>query len=1051
MLPPPRNRIKIFGFFFVLTRILAISSVQLLIFSLVVSIGCQDNKSVIPRQPGAATAAQWQESSALNELDAVESLRDAISGQRWKQAETHIAGALILRPNDSVVLTNAALVNAKLGQLRKAAELMVEAARASGLDTSGPTVDHAVRALLDVGHLYEAIDFLEEVIAANSTSAKHRRMLIGFLGEAQLTDRIAPHIERLIRDRQFDLPILIATTEMFTRRFSEATIAMILARNPADRRPRLGLAQQAFEHRDDDEAALILLDILKSHPQFAPAHAMMGQVLVDQSKFEQLATWLGSAPPGAADLCDHWLSLGDLAGFSKSFPAAVRAYGRAIELAPNNPVAWARLGNALRQWQQMELQSPGSDAAYSDWLEGRWSVVELLAKVDARGAKILELRKRFHEFGGTFNRSQTVAVAVAEVLFELGRTWEAEAWSAIATTLPEDLDPDLVLKRTRIVASLAANKSWFDDQRCPELAIDFSALPVPTIASLDRSLRPGDPRQNVAPGKPSKTIRLVDEADDRGLRFFGKAGDRVNGPFVPLSQTLGCGGAAIDFDNDGQTDLYFSSAGGTPGAQDSEIGAMFRNVEGAFIDVTATSGVVDHGFGQGVSAGDYNDDGFVDLWMLNLGVNRLFRNNGDGTFSDVTESANSSVAANWSSSGAILDIDGDGFNDLIAINYCDTRQGIGEPCFDEKTGQEVACHPLRFYGSGDEFIQGRGNGTFVDVSDQWTGQSSPGRGLGIIAGKLDGKQMGIYVANDMSANDFYVRDKSSGIMQLKNTAIASGVAVDAQTLAQASMGMATSDLDNDGDLDFYITGFAREYNVVYEQRFAGSWSDSTAKLGLVTPTLPMVGFGTIANDLDGDCVDELLVTNGHIGDFGVDSPPYAQPFQLFRRNASGQFMDEPIAAWGGYFSQSHVGRAMWTLDVDSEGRSDIIITHENEPVTLLMNRSEPGNYFVGFRIVGTQSSRDAIGAIIQFDVPLVSGVVTKTLFQLAGSGYLCSTEKTLRCGTGNATQVDRVRIIWPDGRQQELGSLPTQCEYLVTENEVNAFSEKNFNEPPETR
>ncbi len=1008
------------------------------------SIGCGDSGGLNSRQIKSSTSQQADPMTISPSGDVVEALREAIARQDWSTAGQRMSAALIAQPSNPDVLTDAAMVNAKLGRPREAAQLMVDAVRAANFDTSGPRVDNAIRALLDVGQLYDAIDLLEQVIAAQPSSSKHRRMLIGFLGEAQLPQRMAPHIERLIRDRQIDIPILVATTETFTRRFSERTIEMILERNPTDRRPRLGLAQQALERRDDLAATAILKDILQSHPQFAPAHAMLGQVMVDQHDFDALATWIGSAPTGSTDLCDYWLSLGDLANFSNDIPAAMRCYGEATQRNPNNPVAWARLGQAIRRWQHVAQTATDEEKQLAQWLDGQPNAEALLQQVEVRGARTLDLRKRFHEFSGTFNRSQRVATGVAQLLFDLGRTWEAEAWSAIATTLPADLDPDLPALRAKILAALAKNQQWFDEPRFPELAMDYSALPLPQIESNGTDFKSQSLHANLTQGMNSKPIQLADEAVIRGLQFFGKAGDQVNGPNVPLAQTLGCGGAALDYDNDGQTDLYFASAGGTPRLQDSAVGAMFRNLGGNFADVSLASKVLDHGFGQGVSAGDYNDDGFVDLWLLNLGVNHLFRNNGDGTFADVTASVMSSQPVNWSSSGAMLDVDGDGWNDLIAVNYCVAQPAIGEPCFDEQTKQEVPCHPLRFPGSPDEFIQGRSDGTFTDVSAQWSEQPSPGRGLGIIAGKLDGKQVAVYIANDMSANDYYVRNHSTGVPALFNVAIASGVAVDAQTLAQASMGMATSDLDNDGDLDFYITGFAREYNIVYEQQFAGSWTDSTAKHGLVTPTLGTVGFGTVANDLDGDGIDELLVTNGHIGDFGGDAPPYAQPFQLFRRSTSGQFMQENSSAWAGYFSRPHVGRAMWMLDVDSDGRSDNVVTHENEPVSLLMNRSAPGNQFIGFRLVSTQSTRDAVGAIVQFDVPLESGVVSKTLFSLAGSGYLCSSDKVLRCGTGTAARINRLRVTWPDGRTQDFGSLPTQREYLLIDNEVDAFSQKEF-------
>ena len=250
------------------------------------------------------------------------------------------------------------------------------------------------------------------------------------------------------------------------------------------------------------------------------------------------------------------------------------------------------------------------------------------------------------------------------------------------------------------------------------------------------------------------------------------------------------------------------------------------------------------------------------------------------------------------------------------------------------------------------------------------------------------------------------------------------------------MGIASSDFDGDGDLDFYVTGFAREYNVYYEQVAPGLWNDETGRLGLVEPTLMTVGFGTEAVDLDNDGIDEIAVTNGHIGDFeDPEVPPYAQPFQLFRRDASGRFAIVDDDSWGSYASSTHVGRALWTIDVNRDGLVDMMITHMSEQIRLLVNHTQADHHFVNFRLVGTRNSRDAIGAVIRFD----ANGRTRTLWWLAGDGYMCSNERIVRAGVGNADRIENVTVTWQNGTVQELGPLDTDAEYLIVEGTDSAF------------
>ena len=409
-----------------------------------------------------------------------------------------------------------------------------------------------------------------------------------------------------------------------------------------------------------------------------------------------------------------------------------------------------------------------------------------------------------------------------------------------------------------------------------------------------------------------------------------------------------------------------------------------------------------------------------------MGKNRLLRNNGDGTFTDCTELLGDR-ATNWTTSASFFDINGDGYTDLFATNYCDTVPSVGQACLNDE-GLLGPCHPLKFPAKGDQVFVARSDGQFTDVSKKWLPNVSIGRGLGMIAGTLDGKNMGVLIANDMSANHYYTF--ADGKDQLNESAAIRGLAVDGRAMTQASMGIAASDLDDDGDLDFYVTGFSREYNIFYEQISPGFWRDETSRMKLVQPTLMTVGFGTQAIDLDNDGVKEIAVTNGHIGEFNDPShPPYKQPFQLFSRSQQGAFKLLNDDAWGEYFRGSHVGRAMWTMDVNRDGNQDLLITHAYEPICLLVNQTQQNNHKIAFRLVGTHNQRDAIGAVVRFDC----GGRQQTLWALGGDGYLSCNQKVLRVGLGEIDQISNVTVTWQNGSVDELGTLAADSEYLVVQ------------------
>ncbi len=980
-------------------------------------------------QTSTATSDSQSPASALREM------RKAIAQEDWKRAATFADTVLISCPEDVGAISDVARVKALNGDPRSAALLSVEAANVGGL-TNKKRVEFAIAALVQVGEIYPAIDLMQRYLKVNPSDDSVRRTLVGFLGEVDRYDLIPQHMQRLIKDRAFDAPLLVVTTENSARRFSRDNASILTERNPDDLRVSLATARQAMVDGDFAKAKELLERIVKRHPRFAPAHAMLGQALVAVgSDGPTLIQWKANAPAATRDFADYWSTVADIAESTSDMRSAARAYWEATRCDPNSSTAWSRLVRSLER-----LRLEGDAPFVTD---------DQLDDMRQRIASLLDLRRRYYDFSGGKRKSQRDAARVAETLFDLGRYWEAEAWSAVAASLSDDPYEGLSALRERIVARLSAERDWIGRKHHPALLADLSSLP---LTEKSNSQQPNKKRYALVPAIESiQHIKFANEANTRGLADVG-ANNNPLGKYLSVIRTTGIGAGAIDFDLDGWSDVVVMGAGGTFAKDDSQPNVLMRNLHGKFADITASVGVTDTNFGQGVVVGDYNEDGFADLLFANLGMNRLFRNNGDGTFSDRTNELPNQGPMQWSTSGAFADFDGNGIADLVVANYCrldepfaKVQSASGKLGSDSVIAEKelLSFHPLDYPSQADCFWMAKGDGGFEDQSDRWMKDTSFGRGLGVLCGQLTDGHFGVLIANDMSANTYFhfplqgasiANDSAS---KLVDSAAARGLAVNSQTLTQASMGIAQSDFDGDGDLDSYVTGFAREHNILYEQIAAGLWQDRTHLIGLIEPTHMMVAFGTDAIDVDNDGIDEILVTNGGIGDAETTPDvPYQQPMQLFRRSPEGKFDEMPIKPWGDYFAQDHVGRSLVSADFDRDGRVDALITHNYEPVALLMNRTQADHHFVRFGLVGTEVSRDGVGAIVRFR----AGGRQRTLWSVSGDGYLCSNERILHAGIGKNEQVEQIEVTWRDGSVQSFGDLSADKLYLLIQGQKEAFS-----------
>ena len=548
-------------------------------------------------------------------------------------------------------------------------------------------------------------------------------------------------------------------------------------------------------------------------------------------------------------------------------------------------------------------------------------------------------------------------------------------------------------------------------------------------AGLAGSAIVADAMWTADPEKPSALpFRLTDVSNSAGIHFRHNSG-AFGGKLLP--ETLGSGCAFLDYDGDGWQDILLINGMDWPGhrAQRSTLQLYRNNRNGTFSDVTHAAGLDGTEiYGMGVAVGDYNNDGFPDILITGVGQNRLFRNTGKGTFVDVTRSSGLAGRTGLSTSALWLDYDRDGRLDLFVCNYVKWSQEHDVFCsLDGK--HKSYCTPEAYRGETCWLFHNRGNGTLEDVTATSGIFDSSSKSLGVAM--LDYDQDGwpdLIVANDTQPNKLY-RNNRNGTF--KEVGVESGIAFSTDGKARAGMGVDVADFNNSGAAGIAITNFDNEMVGLYRASGKGAYEDVALPAGVGLPTKTMLGFGCVFADLDLDGALDLVLANGHIDETVRNirgNVGYAQPPQLFLNLGKGSFRDVTLEA-GPDFSQPRVGRGLACGDFDRDGDVDLLLTTNNGPAYLFRNDQQVRNQSIRFRLVGTQSNRDGIGAAVRLEC----GGVTQTRMVKSGSSYLSQSELPLTFGLGRRDLVDRLVVQWPSGRTEEFKNLKAGKAYECVE------------------
>jgi enediyne biosynthesis protein E4 len=678
----------------------------------------------------------------------------------------------------------------------------------------------------------------------------------------------------------------------------------------------------------------------------------------------------------------------------------------------------------------------------------------ILMSQAGRSTEAGDLRRRKAEIDRIQDQLRTIffdgrelnsrAALLADLTAKLGMRFDSEAWAIVAEARLHDPAP----KRS-------GSKSKTFSPFSPPLTVRADALSASFGIRSERELGAGEtladrladlrPASRVSVSKPAvglggngngfstrASVEFVDAAETSGLRFVfdnGKTAQRL------LPETMSGGVGLIDFDGDDWYDVYCpqggsvaASPGDTAGVQPAAGDRLFRNRrDGTFEDVTEKSGIAKiawgRGYGLGVTVGDYDNDGRSDVFCTRLMTYALYRNRGDGTFEDVTDRVGLAGRRDYPTSAAFADLDNDGDLDLYVCHYTIWDPAHPVICKNEK-GQPLYCHPS-YIPPAPDHVYRNDDGRFVDVTAVSGCAEALGRGLGVVVADLDGDQrIDVFVANDGSANYLW---HNRGGFQFDEVGLQAGVAAGAQGGHQAGMGVACGDIDGDGRPDLMVTNFYGEGTTLYHNLGDGLFTDRSAASGILAATRYLLGFGiSMADVTNHGCLD-VMITNGHVNDNGTFYQ-YAMPSRLYENQADGRLVDISSRA-GAPWRAEHIGRALAAGDLDNDGRVDAVIIAQNEPLAFFHNQTKRIGHYVTFRLEGTKSNRDGVGA----NVTIMAGGRRQVAQRCGGGSYQSAHDPRLHFGLGDIGRIDSVVIRWPSGQVDRHTNLAVDTGYVLRE------------------
>ena len=520
-------------------------------------------------------------------------------------------------------------------------------------------------------------------------------------------------------------------------------------------------------------------------------------------------------------------------------------------------------------------------------------------------------------------------------------------------------------------------------------------------------------------------------AEKSGIRWVHSSG---KSPEKYLPETTGAGCAFFDYDNDGWMDIYLVNSGKCDFfAPDPPLrNALYKNNrDGTFTDVTEKAGVAGGGFGQGVAVGDYDGDGFPDLYVSQYGHSILYHNNGDGTFTDVTEKAGV-AAPGWASSAVWFDYDNDGRLDLFVCRFVDFSKELNKPCGVHEDGHKHYCIPQIYSPMSSWLFHNNGDGTFTDVSKESGIAGHLGKAWGVVATDINNDGlMDLFVTNDTVANFLFV---NRGKGRFEEIATAAGVAYSNEGRSRSGMGIDSADFNEDGWMDLFVANLDREMFAIYQNNHDETFDDMALPTGIGKATKFMSGWGLKFFDYDNDGNLDLFLANGNPDDL-INSlhgeVTYEEPLMLFHRTGKG--FQDVSAASGPIFARKLCSRGLAIGDFDNDGAIGVLISVNNAAPLLLKNTAATGNHWLGVRLIGKKCNPDAVGARVTYQ----AGDLKRGRMKVGGGSYLSSHDPRMVLGLEKREKLDWLEVKWPlpSGKVERFTNLPINRYITIVEGE----------------
>ncbi|MGB0598577.1 MAG: FG-GAP-like repeat-containing protein [Rubripirellula sp.] len=938
----------------------------------------------------------------------LESIGQLLASGDVTSAEAKLKSLLVRDPTDAEVIFRLAMLVANRNDLAQAIELL-DAIPSDHPDAGLPALGQSADWCFFLERYQEAEERYLKILEVAPLASQAHRNLAYLYNRQGRRHEAATHLYQLCRQgdvQQDELHALIQLSDAMYTPQGQAP------GDPAER-PYwpIGPAAEArrlFMEDKYQETVEVLRTAVTTGKQPPSVLALFGRAAAEAQDEPSIDWWLTHVDQQTQEHADYWAALGLVLLSENRLPEAGRALIEALVRDPTDFRSISRLRSILESLGQPEEAIR---------LEKRFQNLEAIARENNR---IVD----------SATPNVEAMDNLAELLDSMDRQLESTVWRLVAgfhrKLSAEQLQP-LYSKLT----SAASNRDSLSHIRSRICQINREQFPLPNLASLIKSNTVtstglGPQNANHLPAS------FANRADEIGLQHAFQVASELQTNGFSVYQSVGGAVAVLDYDCDGQIDLYFSQGGGDPPTFQGDSSNQLYRGEGVKVrNITELAGAADYRYSLGVTAGDWNQDGFPDLVVANIGANTLLINNGDGTFRrQALDDLDDTTV--MTTSLAMGDLTGDQLPDIFEVNYIHDSQISKRPRRNPQGQVIETLMPKEFQPGLDRLIIGNAQGdpTFLPMGKPETAARA---GLGVVVGNFD-HQPGneVFVGNDVYANQLWQRDAKSG--DWTDVAMLIGCAYGFNGAKTASMGIAAGDFDRNGWLDFHITNFQGE-SVSHYLNEQGMYQDRNIQFGFAVPSQSVLGFGTQALDYENDGDLDLVVANGHIEDSVNSGAPFAQPVQLFR-NLGDRFELAEVTDDSGYWNRNHLGRGLARLDWNRDGLPDFVVTHLGESSALLVNQSPNSNHWVQLVLRGVESERDAVGARVE----LRAGNRKFTEWVTAGDGFFCRNEPMISFGLGEIETVEEMTIHWPSGKIQSIQDLQTNQRLLVIENQSAPFS-----------